>query len=79
MREEAKAIVRIVLLGNLLHKPQEVAGRGILKTDAIEFCAKMRMSISLKDLDSLLAEIARIIPIDIIPGPSDPTNQSYPQ
>jgi DNA polymerase delta subunit 2 len=74
LREEAKAIVRVVILGNLLYKPPDILSRGLLKTDQIDFEAKMHMSISLKDLDSVLAEIAKSVPIDILPGPIDPSN-----
>jgi len=34
---------------------------------------------SLKNLDTFLAELAGMLPIDIIPGAMDPTNSSMPQ
>ena len=75
----ASKIVRLVILGDSIFKPLDartVDRKAVGDNDVKGF---REMSSSLRQLDTLVAELSGIFPVDIIPGELDPTNASFPQ
>ncbi|KHN07429.1 DNA polymerase delta small subunit [Glycine soja] len=70
----ASQIVRVVFAGNLVEIPRRLLnGQNLASKDL------SRMAEPIKELDILLSQIAAGLPLDIMPGPSDPANFSLPQ
>ncbi|CAG9310544.1 unnamed protein product [Blepharisma stoltei] len=77
--EVAKNIVRFVILGNSLYKADkensfEQKAYSDISADIVPSISK-----SLEFFDTFLAELAGILPVDLIPGEMDPSNSSMPQ
>lgn len=77
--EEARKIVRLVILGDSLYKPDtaRVVDRKAIGDQIVHGFTEMAEA--LKFLDTFLAELAGVLPVDIIPGEMDPSNGSLPQ
>ncbi|XP_047160136.1 DNA polymerase delta small subunit isoform X5 [Vigna umbellata] len=70
----ASKIVQVVFAGNLVEIPHRILnGQNLASEDFA------RMSEPIRELDILLSQIAAGLPLDIMPGPSDPANFSLPQ
>ncbi|CAJ1908814.1 unnamed protein product [Sphenostylis stenocarpa] len=70
----ASQIVRLIFAGNLVEIPQRLLnGQNLASKDLA------RISEPIRELDILLSQIAAGLPLDIMPGPSDPANFSLPQ
>ncbi|KAK7285485.1 hypothetical protein RJT34_20258 [Clitoria ternatea] len=65
----ASQIVHVVIAGNSVEKPRELPNGQKIS----------RMAESIKELDILLNQIVAGLPLDIMPGPSDPANFLLPQ
>ena len=72
-------IVRLVILGDSIFKPLDARCIDRKAVGENELKGFREMSSSLKQLDTIMAELAGIFPVDIIPGELDPTNASFPQ
>lgn len=72
-------IVRLIILGDSIYKPIHARAVDRKAVGESEVKGFQEMSSSLKQLDTMLAELAGIFPVDIIPGEMDPTNASFPQ
>ncbi|KAL0383768.1 UNVERIFIED_CONTAM: DNA polymerase delta small subunit [Sesamum calycinum] len=70
----AAQIVQVVVAGNSVEFP-----RGLLNGQNLGSKDQSRLSEPIKELDILLTQIAAGIPLDIMPGTSDPANFSLPQ
>ncbi|KAF8398510.1 hypothetical protein HHK36_017439 [Tetracentron sinense] len=70
----ASKIVRVVIAGNSVEIPH-----GLLNGQNLGSKDQSKLSEPIKELDILLTQIAAGIPLDIMPGPSDPANFSLPQ
>jgi DNA polymerase delta subunit 2 len=72
-------IVRVLLAGNSLHRFEKrkggvsAGGRGADDAEADEAMAPLR------ELDMLLTQLAAAVPVDILPGSTDPSNFTLPQ
>ncbi|CAN1803280.1 DNA polymerase delta small subunit [Linum perenne] len=70
----AAQIVHVVIAGNSVEIPSEfLNGQNLGSRD------QSKLSEPTKELDILLTQIAAGLPLDIIPGPKDPTNFALPQ
>ncbi|KAG4913060.1 hypothetical protein AAZX31_19G133600 [Glycine max] len=70
----ASQIAQVVFAGNLIEIPHRLLnGQNLASKDL------SRMAEPIKELDILLSQIAAGLPLDIMPGPSDPANFSLPQ
>ena len=78
-REESAKILRLVVLGNSIYKPPSAYALSRTSLVGNEAQGKADLYHSIKDLDTILAELVSSIPVDIIPGEMDPTNISWPQ
>lgn len=72
-------IVRLVVLGDCIYKPVNARTVDRKAVGESELKGFKEMSSSLKQLDTIMAELAGIFPVDIVPGEMDPTNASLPQ
>ncbi|KAF7804141.1 DNA polymerase delta small subunit [Senna tora] len=70
----ASQIVHVVIAGNSVEFP-----RGLLNGQNLAAKDLSRLSEPIKELDILLNQITAGLPLDIMPGPSDPANFSLPQ
>eukprot|EP01132_Coremiostelium_polycephalum_P005331 gene5331-6649_t len=73
-------IARVIIAGNSIQKedsPVESFMKYKSKQEILE--KQKKMSLPIKDLDIFLSEICQSVPVDILPGSSDPTNYSLPQ
>ncbi|XP_038906225.1 DNA polymerase delta small subunit isoform X2 [Benincasa hispida] len=70
----AAQIVHVVICGNSVEIP-----RGILNGQHLSAKDQTKLTEPLKELDILLNQIAVGLPVDIMPGSSDPANFSLPQ
>ncbi|XVE75719.1 hypothetical protein DITRI_Ditri12bG0115100 [Diplodiscus trichospermus] len=70
----AAEIVRLVIAGNSVE-----ISRGLLNGQNLASKDQSRLSEPIKELDILLTQIAASLPLDIMPGSSDPANFSLPQ
>ncbi|KAL0405011.1 UNVERIFIED_CONTAM: DNA polymerase delta small subunit [Sesamum radiatum] len=70
----AAQIVQVVVAGNSVE-----FSRGLLNGQNLGSKDQSRLSEPIKELDILLTQIAAGIPLDIMPGTSDPANFSLPQ
>lgn len=70
----ASQIARVVFAGNSIEIPCRLLnGQNLASKDL------SRMAEPIKELDILLSQIAAGLPLDIMPGPNDPSNFSLPQ
>ncbi|CAL1372386.1 unnamed protein product [Linum trigynum] len=70
----AAQIVHVVIAGNSVEIPSEFFnGQNLASKD------QSKLSDPIKELDILLTQIAAGLPLDIMPGPNDPTNFALPQ
>ncbi|KAF2076374.1 hypothetical protein CYY_002331 [Polysphondylium violaceum] len=73
-------ISRLIIAGNSIFKEEQSHQSFMKYLSKQEINSKkQKMAIPIKEFDSILSELAKSIPIDIIPGPNDPTNSSLPQ
>ncbi|OMJ86108.1 hypothetical protein SteCoe_12466 [Stentor coeruleus] len=72
-------IVRLIILGDSIYKPLNARTVDRKAVGENEVKGFQEMNSSLKQLDTILAELSGIFPVDIIPGEMDPTNASFPQ
>ncbi|KRX01172.1 hypothetical protein PPERSA_08273 [Pseudocohnilembus persalinus] len=81
LTEFSKRIQKLVITGNLIKEPEnlEEVTEGAYKIDEEYTKLYQHISNTMNYLDSQLAELLEYIPIDIMPGPNDPSNQLYPQ
>ncbi|MCE3051309.1 DNA polymerase delta subunit 2 [Datura stramonium] len=70
----AAQIVQVVIAGNSVEVPH-----GLLNGQNLGSKDQSRLFEPIKELDILLTQIAASIPLDIMPGSSDPANFSLPQ
>ncbi|CAH9063078.1 unnamed protein product [Cuscuta europaea] len=70
----ASKIVQVVIAGNSVEIPS-----GLLNGQNIGSKDQSKLSEPIKELDIMLTQIASGIPLDVMPGPSDPANFSLPQ
>ncbi|XP_052173852.1 DNA polymerase delta small subunit [Diospyros lotus] len=70
----AAQIVQVIIAGNSVE-----ISRGLLNGQNLASKDQSKLSEPIKELDILLTQIAAGVPIDIMPGPSDPANFSLPQ
>ncbi|ESW34328.1 hypothetical protein PHAVU_001G143200 [Phaseolus vulgaris] len=70
----ASKIVQVVFAGNLVEIPQRLLNGQNLASKDLAI-----MSEPIRELDILLSQIAAGLPLDIMPGHSDPANFSLPQ
>ncbi|XWS66442.1 hypothetical protein CRYUN_Cryun05aG0199600 [Craigia yunnanensis] len=70
----AAEIVCLVIAGNSVE-----ISRGLLNGQNLASKDQSRLSDPIKELDILLTQIAASLPLDIMPGSSDPANFSLPQ
>lgn len=81
-QDQARAanIVRVVVAGGALAEPEQgVASTGGAgqSTSQTQHAANARLT--LRSLDQILTQFASSVPIDLMPGAGDPTNQALPQ
>lgn len=70
----ASQIVRIVIAGNSVIIPQSILnGQALTPED------QSNLTEPIKELDILLTQLAAAVPLDIMPGPTDPANSFLPQ
>ncbi|EGG20547.1 DNA polymerase delta subunit 2 [Cavenderia fasciculata] len=72
-------ICRLIIAGNSIHKEpnQDLSTRSRTKQEAT---AKLqKLAVPIKELDMILSEMCQSLPVDILPGESDPSIQSLPQ
>ncbi|KAM9998966.1 hypothetical protein ACTFIZ_002544 [Dictyostelium cf. discoideum] len=73
-------ICKVLFVGNSIHKENEPIEAFVRYSSKSEIQAKQaKKAIPIKDLDGFLCELCQSVPVDIIPGPNDPTNISLPQ
>ncbi|KAK4489702.1 hypothetical protein RD792_000336 [Penstemon davidsonii] len=70
----AAQIVQVVVVGNSIENP-----RGLFNGQNLGTKDQSKLSEPIKELDILLSQIAAGIPLDIMPGTSDPANFALPQ
>lgn len=70
----AAQIVQVIIAGNSVEVPH-----GLLNGQNLGSKDQSRLFEPIKELDILLTQIAASIPLDIMPGSSDPANFSLPQ
>ncbi|OVA13065.1 DNA polymerase alpha/epsilon [Macleaya cordata] len=70
----ASQIVRVVIAGNSVEIPH-----GLLNGQTLAAKDQSKLSEPIKELDILLTQLAAAVPLDIMPGSSDPANFSLPQ
>ncbi|KAJ1403343.1 DNA-polymerase alpha/epsilon, subunit B [Sesbania bispinosa] len=70
----ASQIVHVVIAGNSVEIP-----RGLVNGQNLASKDLSRISEPIKELDILLNQITAGLPLDIMPGPNDPSNYSLPQ
>ncbi|XP_075108541.1 DNA polymerase delta small subunit isoform X5 [Nicotiana tabacum] len=70
----AAQIVQVVIAGNSVEVPH-----GLLNGQNLGSKDQSRLFEPIKELDILLTQIAASIPLDIVPGSSDPANFALPQ
>ncbi|KAH1039202.1 hypothetical protein J1N35_040945 [Gossypium stocksii] len=70
----AAEIVHLVIVGNSVE-----ISRGLLNGQNLASKDQSRLSEPFKELDILLTQIAASLPLDIMPGSSDPANFTLPQ
>eukprot|EP01133_Synstelium_polycarpum_P002482 gene2482-2823_t len=76
----ASRISRLIIAGNSVHKEVAVQESFVKYMSKQEILAKQKkQAIPIKEFDSFLTELCQSIPVDIIPGETDPTNLSLPQ
>ena len=77
--EISSKITRLVIIGDSIYKP--IAARTVDRRAVGENELKgfQEMSASLKQLDTIVAELSGLFPVDLVPGELDPTNASWPQ
>ncbi|KAH0463425.1 hypothetical protein IEQ34_008007 [Dendrobium chrysotoxum] len=67
-------IVRVVIAGNSVIIPQSVLnGQALTPED------QAKLTEPIKEVDILLTQLAAAVPLDIMPGPTDPANSFLPQ
>jgi len=77
--EKARSIVRLVVLGDSLYRPDEARQLDRKAVADQQLGGLSDMGECLQYLDTFLAELAGSLPVDLIPGEADPTNASFPQ
>ncbi|KAG9104973.1 hypothetical protein FRC06_002893 [Ceratobasidium sp. 370] len=75
-RELAQRVSRVVIAGNLLTAPPVEDERDSSKV-SVSASSSMRQAVL--SLSETLHEIARTVPVHVLPGPSDPTGAALPQ
>ncbi|KAG0495233.1 hypothetical protein HPP92_006227 [Vanilla planifolia] len=70
----ASNIVRLVIAGSSILIPQSILNGQTLALDD-----QSKLTEPIKELDILLTQLAVAMPLDIMPGPSDPANSFLPQ
>ncbi|PIA61463.1 hypothetical protein AQUCO_00300752v1 [Aquilegia coerulea] len=70
----ASKIVRVVIAGNSVE-----ISHGLLNGQTLAAKDQSRLSEPVKELDIMLTQLAAAVPLDIMPGPSDPANFALPQ
>lgn len=80
-QEFISRITRLIVAGNLLCAPQQNNETAILKYQTKKQINEIhdRMAAPIRDLDLFLSQIAAYIPVDIMPGDSDPSSYVLPQ
>ncbi|KAK8935982.1 DNA polymerase delta small subunit [Platanthera zijinensis] len=73
-QKTASQIVRLVIAGNSLIIP-----RSVLNGQALTPEDQSKLTEPIKELDILLTQLAAAVPLDIMPGPTDPANSFLPQ
>ena len=72
----AASVARVVIAGGALAEPEDHAGGG-QAAGQIQDAANVRAQ--LRSLDVFLTQLACSVPVDVMPGEGDPTNQALPQ
>lgn len=74
-------IARVLLCGNTFCSEEEVPASSKLRDHTKSFSAldQARLEIILKESDAFVYGLAASVPVDVIPGPKDPSNYSIPQ
>ncbi|KAF5198453.1 Dna polymerase delta subunit [Thalictrum thalictroides] len=70
----ASKIVRVVIAGNSVE-----ISPGLLNGQTLAAKDQSRLYGPIKELDIMLTQLAAAVPVDIMPGPSDPANFALPQ
>ena len=72
----AASVARVIIAGGALAEPEDRAAGGTT-TSSIQNAANARAQ--LRSLDVFLTQLAASVPVDVMPGEGDPTNQALPQ
>lgn len=77
----AARIVRVILAGNTFCSEEDVPAQSKLRDHTKSFSAldQARLEIILRETDSFVYSLACAAPVDVMPGPKDPSNYSLPQ
>lgn len=75
--ERAAQVVRVVVAGGLLHSVAKDALAA--PTTHTSFRAANHVLQPVKEMDMVLTELASGVPVDVMPGATDPASQSLPQ
>ena len=73
-KNTSSKISRVVVVGDSIRKPAPRDDRKAISREEQEL-----MAAPLREADSIFAQIARSVPIDVMPGDTDPSNLSLPQ
>jgi len=69
------SIVRVLILGNSLHRFEKKRGKEFQR----EEIDPNEVSQPLKELDMMLTQLAAAVPVDVMPGETDPSTFTLPQ
>lgn len=74
-------ITRVILAGNTFCSEEEVPATSKLRDHTKSFSAldQARLEIVLRETDAFVYSLACAAPVDVMPGPKDPSNYSLPQ
>ncbi|EFA84825.1 DNA polymerase delta subunit 2 [Heterostelium album PN500] len=73
-------IARLIIAGDSIYKEAD-SPESFMKyrTKQEIHSRQQKIALPIKEFDSILAELCQSIPVDVLPGESDPTNLSLPQ
>ena len=74
-------IVRVILAGNTFCSEESVPAQSKLRDHTKSFSAldQARLEMILRETDAFVYSLACSVPVDVMPGPKDPSNYSMPQ
>ncbi|XP_049849320.1 uncharacterized protein LOC126318425 [Schistocerca gregaria] len=75
-------IVRAILVGNVTYREEEKADVQVASKSCLKKTAqteKLHLQTTLAELDEWLFALSSTLDVDVMPGPNDPSNYSFPQ